>query len=176
MRRMHRHEGALMSDGADRPKSRPSASQKRRASSQIKVNCTAAQKAQIKAKADAMGQSPAAICLHRLLGEPLPRQRQGRIDQQHLMKFLAANAHFADAIRASVAEMGKPLSNTNQIAHKLNAGRPPERMMNLIEDVLQTHLRVLKLHEELLADCKELRTLGLRTHGYERPGTTGDDG
>jgi hypothetical protein len=70
-------------------------------------------------------------------------------------------------MKASLAEYGKVNSNVNQIAHNLNAGRPPERMMALIETVLQEHREARERHEEALRDFFELRTLGMKALGLE---------
>jgi len=129
---------------------------------------TPADEQRLRAAAEAYGQSLAALTLHAILGLPLPRTRRPRIEEKRLAEYLAAVARSADAIRASLAELGKSGSNLNQIAHNLNAGFPPERLMNALEAALQEHARLVALHEELLKDAQELRTIGMRAGGYER--------
>jgi len=144
-----------------------SGSQKRRVTKHIKVNCTAEQHAVLRKRADAHGQSLSALGLNALLDIPLPRTRQPRVENKAMAQYLAANARACDAIKASLAEYGKANSNLNQIAHNLNAGRPPDRMMNLIETVVQEHRQAKELHEEALRDFFELRTLGMKAFGLE---------
>jgi len=144
-----------------------SGSQKRRVTKHVKVNCTPEHHAILRKQADDHGQSLSALCLNALLTIPLPRVRRANIDTKALSQYLAANARAADAVRASAAEFGKVNSNVNQIAHVLNAGRSPERMMNIIEATLLAHREAMERHEELLRDMYELRTLGMKALGLE---------
>ncbi len=144
-----------------------SGSQKRRVTKHIKVNCTPEHHDMLRKQADAAGQSLSALCLNALLGIPLPRVRRARVDNKALAQYLAANARTCDVVRASLAEFGKANSNVNQIAHVLNAGRPPERMMGLIETTLLEHREAKERHDEALRDLFELRTLGMKTLGLE---------
>jgi hypothetical protein len=144
-----------------------SGSQKRRVTKPIKVNCTPEYHAKLRKLADGYGQSLSALCLNALLGIPLPRERRPRVDTKALSQYLAANARASDAVRTSAAEFGKVNSNVNQIAHILNAGRPPERVMGIIETTLLEHREAKERHDEALRDLFELRTLGMKALGLE---------
>jgi len=117
-----------------------SGSQKRKLTARIAVNCTAEQKAIIRAKSDAAGYSTSALCLNILLGVPLPSRRHPSVDTQLLAKVLA--------------ELGKIGSNINQIAHHLNAGRPGDVMEGSVDAAMN----------ELL----EWRMALMQALGYER--------
>jgi hypothetical protein len=162
-----------MSDGgtaAEPRKSRRSGSEKRRATELVPMRFRPDRLAKLREASEAHGHSLPALVEHAVLGLKLPRQRRPRIFEKLLAQFLHAVAIFVDALKTSLAELGKSGSNLNQIALYLNSGTAPPRILNLIEEALTTHVRVLKLHEELLADAKEMRTLSLQAHGYERPG------
>lgn len=144
-----------------------SGSQKRKTTAQIKVNCTPQQKAAILAKADQTGLSPAAMCLAVLLDVPLPKRRRPSINDKAMKDYVAANARLSDAVRASLAELGKVNSNVNQIAYMLNANTAPERIMNLIETGLQEHRDAQAKHQDILNDLHELRTMAMEALGYD---------
>lgn len=57
------------------------------------------------------------------------------------------------------AEAGKQGSNLNQLTHILNAGRPPERFMGLLEDCLANVRMVQTDMLEIRGQC--MRALGL---------------
>ena len=118
-----------------------SGSQKRKLTARIAVNCTAEQKAIIKAKSDAAGYSTSALCLNILLGVPLPSRRHPSVDHPTC----SANV---------LAELGKIGSNINQIAHHLNAGRPGDVMEGSVDAAMN----------ELL----EWRMALMQALGYER--------
>ena len=145
-----------------------SGSQTRKASEQIKINCTPAQKAQILAIADAQGQSPAALCLNALLGTPLPPRRAAKINYGLMAKFLAANATSVDALKERDGHAGKAENNLNQVAHQLNAGAAPMRIINIVETALE-EVRAERQHiRDAIRDIQELRTAGLQALGEER--------
>jgi hypothetical protein len=142
-------------------------SQKRKVTARIAVNCTPAQKAAIMEKGDATGLSPSAMCLAVLLDMPLPARRRPSINDRAMTAYLAANARLSDAVRASLAELGKVNSNVNQIAYMLNANTAPERILNLIETTLQEHRDAQAKHQDILNDLHELRTMAMDALGYE---------
>jgi len=144
-----------------------SGSQKRKVTARIAINCTPAQKAAIMKKTDATGLSPSAMCLAVLLDVPLPKRRRPSINDRAMTAFLAASARLSDAVRASLAELGKVNSNVNQIAYMLNANTAPERIMNLIETGLQEHRDAQAKHQDILDDLHELRTMAMEALGYE---------
>jgi hypothetical protein len=144
-----------------------SGSQKRKVTARIAVNCTPAQKAAIMEKSDATGLSPSAMCLAALLDVPLPKRRRPSVNDRAMTAYLAANARLSDAVRASLAELGKVNSNVNQIAYMLNANTAPERIMNLIETGLQEHRDAQAKHQDILDDLHELRTMAMEALGYE---------
>jgi len=146
---------------------RRSGSQRRKVTERIAINCTPAQKAAIKEKADATGLSPSAICLSTLLDTPLPARRRPSVNDQAMATYLAANARLSDVVRASLAELGKVNSNVNQIAHMLNADTAPQRIINLIETTIQEHRDAQAKHQDVLNDLYELRTLAMDALGYE---------
>src|ERR1017187_4665999 len=129
-----------------------SGSQKRKVTARIAVNCTPAQKAAIMEKSDATGLSPSAMCLAVLLDAPLPKRRRPSIHDKAMTAYLAANARLSDAVRASLAELGKVNSNVNQIAYMLNANTAPERISNLIETSFQKLIEIPALPKERLED------------------------
>jgi len=163
-----------MSDESPREPDRPqvdaprrSGSQRRKVTERIAINCTPAQKAAITQKADATGLSPSAICLSTLLDTPLPARRRPSVNDHAMSTYIAANARLSDAVKASLAELGKVNSNVNQIAHMLNADIAPQRIMNLIETTLQEHRDAQAKHQDVLDDLHELRILGMDALGYE---------
>lgn len=128
------------------------------------------EKAALAEKAAHAGMTRSAFIRFAALGTPPPRgQRVLNIEHAEMIQFLERSARVADAARLSAAEFGKVNSNVNQIAHQLNAGRPPERIMNLIETTLNEHRQAMKRHDDVLRDMLELRTLAMRATGYERP-------
>jgi hypothetical protein len=146
-----------------------SGSQKRRVTAQIKINCLPEQKAKVIAIAEKRGYSPSVLCLNTLLNEPInPARRQPPPNNRAVAQYLGALGKAADAIKSSEAGLGKANSNVNQIAHVLNAGRPPDRVMNLLESVLAEHLEAQRLHNEAIRDLLELRLAGLQALGFER--------
>ena len=144
-----------------------SGSQKRKVTARIAVNCTPAQKAAIMAKIDATGLSPSAMCLAVLLDVPLPKRHRASINDKAMNAYVAANARLSDAVRASLAELGKVNSNVNQIAYMLNANTAPERIMNLIETSLQEHRDAQAKHQDILDDLHELRTMAMEALGID---------
>ena len=157
----------------DKVKSR-SGSQRRRTTKRINVNCTPEHYAAIRRLVEAHGQSPSALALNTLLNVPLPRRRP-RADDDLMRQFFTELARARDALKPVEAEMGKSGSNLNQIAHVLNADRPPETVMNILTDTLQAHQQALQALELFIRDLGELRTAGMNTMGLElRHGS--DDG
>jgi hypothetical protein len=145
-----------------------SGSQKRKTTAQIKVNCTPAQKASIIKKADAAGLSPAAICLAMLADAPLPKRRhQPTVNDKALGAYLAATAQVKDALKNSLAELGKSGSNLNQIAYMLNANTAPARIINIIESAVNEHNALVARHEAASKDLDELRTMAMNALGLE---------
>ena len=98
-----------------------------RTTARIAVNCTPAQKAAIMEKADATGLSPTAICLAMHAGcapaRPSPEPHGQRAGADGLS--CGATAKLKDALKESLAELGKSGSNLNQIAYMLNAKTAP---------------------------------------------------
>lgn len=127
------------------------------------------EKAALAEKAAHAGMTRSAFIRFAALGTPPPRgQRVLNIEHKAMTEFLVAAARVVDATNASNTEFSRVNTNVNQIAHQLNAGRPPERMMNIIEAVLQEHREARKRHEEIIRDMLDLRTLGMQALGYER--------
>jgi hypothetical protein len=132
--------------------------------------------AAINEKAAHAGMTRSAFIRFAALGTPPPRgQRVLNIEHKAMAEFLVRAARVVDATNASNTEFSRVNNNVNQIAHQLNAGRPPERMMNLIETVLQEHREARKHHDEIIRAMLELRSLGLQALGYERPAPDEDD-
>jgi hypothetical protein len=99
----------------------------------------------VRRKANENGHSIAALLRSSLLHVRLPHSRIDRLELARLL-----------------AELGKIGSNVNQIAHHVNAGRPPERVYNAIELALR--------------DLAELRLACLQAIGMEpRRGDKGED-
>jgi hypothetical protein len=145
-----------------------SGSQKRRTTARIAVNCTPAQKAIILEKATAAGLSPTAICLAMLLDAPLPKRRhQPTVNEQGLTAYLGATAKVKDALKESLAELGKSGSNLNQIAYMLNANTAPPRIMNIIESAINEHNVLLARHDAVFKDLDELRAMAMDALGLE---------
>ena len=111
--------------------------------------------AAVRSMAEKRGQSVGTLLRSTLLGIPVPPRsvRRPNVDTQAVAKVLtmAAQIH---------AEAGKEGSNLNQLTHVLNAGRPPERVMNLLEVCLQNV-------QDIQGDMKEIRTACLRALGQE---------
>ena len=146
-----------------------SGSQKRRTTARIAVNCTPAQKAVIVDKARAAGLSPTAICLAMLLDAPLPRHRhQPTVNDKAMSAYLAATAKVNDAVKDSLAELGKSGSNLNQIAYMLNANTAPARIINIVESAINEHNALVARHEAAFRDLEELRTMAMAAMGLER--------
>ncbi len=143
--------------------------EKRRRAKIIRIRVDEKEEAAIKELADQRGISPPALLRLTLLNVPPgPRVRRGSVNAQAVAKFLGVLGRTADAVRSSLAEFGKVNSNVNQIAHALNAGRPPETVMNIIETTLQEHRAAMESHNEIVRDLLELRTMAMHALGYER--------
>ena len=152
-----------------------SGSEKRRATVQRNLRFTPAQNEALCKLAEAHGHSLAALVVHKCLGDPLPRQRQPRANEQLLRQFYTECARTRDALKPTEAELGKSGSNLNQITHVLNTDRAPESVMNILESTLQAHFEVLQLVAQAVRDLLELRTAGMNSIGLElRHGS--DDG
>jgi ABC-type transporter Mla subunit MlaD len=92
-----------------------------------------------------------------------------------MRQFFSNLARARDALKPIEAELGKSGSNVNQIAHILNADRPPQTVMNILQSTLQEHFDVLQQLAQAIRDLEELRTAGMNAMGLElRHGT--DDG
>jgi hypothetical protein len=120
----------------------------------IPVRVSSQEAATIAKIADATGQSAAALLRNTLLRIPLPRTRRPKLHEPLFAKALARLAGLT-------AELGKQGSNLNQIAHALNAGRPPERILGMLEACLQDL-------GELQRDALEYRTLIMQAMGMEK--------
>jgi hypothetical protein len=146
-----------------------SGSQKRKTTARIAVNCTPAQKAEIAKKAEALGLSASAICLTMMFDAPLPRQRrQPTLKDSALTAYLGATAKIKDALKDSLAELGKSGSNLNQIAYMLNANTAPSRIENIVESAIAEHNALVARHEAVFRDLDELRTMAMEVWGLER--------
>jgi hypothetical protein len=146
-------------------------SQKRKLTARIAVNCTPDQKATIVARADNAGLSPSAICLAMMLDAPLPkgrRRRQPTPQEKALTAYLAVAQNLTDALKASLAELGKSGSNLNQIAYMLNANTAPARILNIIESALEEYRALVKRHDEIFSDLDEIRTIANEVWPFER--------
>ena len=144
-----------------------SGSQKRKTTARIAVNCTPEQKAKIVARAGEVGLSPSAICLAMMLDAPLPRHRNPTINDQALMRAIAAHAKLADAIRELIAALGKPGSNLNQVAYMLNANTAPTRIINITESAIADHVELVAECRRTLETVFELRTMTMDAWGLE---------
>lgn len=145
-----------------------SGSQKRKTTARIAVNCTPAQKAAIMEKAKAFELSPSAICLSMLLDAPAPkRRRRPTVNDRALTAYLGATAKVKDALKESLAELGKSGSNLNQIAYMLNANTAPPRIMNIIESALDEHKALVIRHDAVFKDLDELRAMAMEALGLE---------
>ena len=145
-----------------------SGSQKRKTTARIAVNCTPAQKAAIMEKAKAFELSPSAICLSMLLDAPAPkRRRRPTVNDQALTAYLGATAKVKDALKESLAELGKSGSNLNQIAYMLNANTAPPRIMNIIESAISEHNALVARHDAVFKDLDELRAMAMDALGLE---------
>ena len=80
----------------------------------------------------------------------------------------AAAAKVKDALKDSLAELGKSGSNLNQIAYMLNANTAPARIMNIIENAINEHNALVARHEAASKDLDELRTMAMDALGLER--------
>jgi hypothetical protein len=150
-------------------------SQRCRTSKRIAVNCTPEHYDAITKLAEGHGQSPSALALKALLATPLPRTRRPRADDDLMRQFFSNLARARDALKPIEAELGKSGSNVNQIAHILNADRPPQTVMYILQSTLQEHFDVLQQLAQAIRDLEELRTAGMNAMGLElRHGT--DDG
>lgn len=145
-----------------------SGSQKRRTTARIAVNCTPAEKAIIVEKSKDAGLSPSAICLARMLDAPMPkRRRRPTVNEQGLTAYLGATAKVKDALKESLAELGKSGSNLNQIAYMLNANTAPPRIMNIIESAINEHNALVSRHDAVFKDLDELRAMAMDALGLE---------
>jgi Mobilization protein NikA len=143
-------------------------SDKRRRTKIIRIRVDEKEHAAINKLADQHGLPPPALLRQTLLNVPPPaRARRPSADVKAVAQLLGTLGRTADAIRASLAELGKVNSNVNQIARSLNAGRPPERIMSLLETTLQEHFTALQLHDEILRDFLEIRLPLLQALGAE---------
>lgn len=153
-----------------------SGSQKRRTTERFKVNCTPEQYAALSKLADAHGQSLSALTLNTLLKIPVPRLRRPRVENELMRRYLVEAARTRDALKPIEAELGKSGSNLNQIAHVLNAGRPPGTVMNMLKDTLLAHEQAVQAVAEFVRDLRELRTAGMNAVGLElHHGSTDDE-
>ena len=113
--------------------------------------------------AKASGYTFAELVRHALFDAPAPKATHRRLaDDQAIARVLAEIARLK-------AEAGKHGSNLNQIAHHLNAGRPADRLGNLLEDALDA---VTTFYERDTAEFRLvlLQALGLELHHDERRG------
>jgi predicted transcriptional regulator len=117
---------------------------------------------------EATRQSPGALLRAALLNVPLPRHRRPTVNDKALGAFLAAAAKVKDALKDSLAELGKSGSNLNQIAYMLNANTAPARIMNIIENAINEHNALVARHEAASKDLDELRTMAMDALGLER--------
>ena len=125
-----------------------SRSKKRKRPLMIHARVTAAEHAEVTALAKAAG-GISSLFRIAVLGHKPPKSK---IDQQAVVKVLS------DISRIQ-AEAGKQGSNLNQLTHILNAGRPPERVMGLLEDCLANVRMVQTDMLEIRGHC--MRALGL---------------
>lgn len=101
----------------------------------LKARFDAQEAANIRARAEKAGLSVGGLMRFALLNSEPPRAvRRPSIDHEAAARVLG--------------QLGKIGSNVNQIAHHLNAGRPPERVTDSIELALRdlAELRVACLH------------------------------
>jgi hypothetical protein len=80
---------------------------------------------------------------------------------------LGATAKIKDALKESLAELGKSGSNLNQIAYMLNANTAPPRIMNIIESSINEHNVLVARHDALFKDLDELRAMAMDALGLE---------
>jgi hypothetical protein len=125
-------------------------SNKRRRTVILRARVTPEEKRAIDEKAKSAGGMSALFRAAVLGYKPPP----SRTDREVANQMLTSIQEFSPELHIQ----GK---NVNQIAHVLNAGRPPERMMNLIETCLNDW-------REVIADVKEIRHLCVRALGLER--------
>jgi hypothetical protein len=152
-----------------------SGSEKRQTTKQLNMRFSPTHYAALGKLAEERGQSLPALIRNALLSIPPPRARRPRADDDLMRQFFTELARARDALKPVEAEMGKSGSNLNQIAHVLNADRPPETVMNILTDTLQAHQQALQALELFIRDLGELRTAGMNTMGLElRHGS--DDG
>ena len=123
----------------------------------------------VRSKAAQAGTSVAEVLRAALFGFALPHRAAPvpSIDRQAVVQLRVALARTTDALRGSLAELGKVNSNVNQIAHSLNAGRPPERVMGIIETTLQEHRAAMERHDDIMRDLLEIRLPCLQALGAE---------
>ncbi len=127
-----------------------SRSKKRRRTVILRARVTPEEKRAIEEKAKSAGGISALFRVAVLGYKPPP----SRTDREVANRMLTSVQQFSP-------ELLKEGNNLNQIAHVLNAGRPPERIWNLIETCLNDW-------REVIADVKEIRHLCLRALGTER--------
>jgi hypothetical protein len=153
-----------------------SGSQRRRTTKRFKVNCTPERYDALCKLADSSSQSLSALTLNALLGIPLPRVRRPKAVDELMRRYFVETARTRDALKPIEAAMGKSGSNLNQIAHVLNADRPPATVMNILKETLLAHQQALQALELVIRDLGELRTAGMNAIGLElRHGSTDGD-
>jgi hypothetical protein len=126
-------------------------SEKRQRSVIIQSRVAPAERATIKAKADATGISISELIRHAVLNYRPPA---ARIDRQAVNLLLAELAK-------NRGEVSKAGSNLNQIAYHLNAGRPGDVMDGRIEASLAELDEAIRTFQELRLTC-------LQALGFER--------
>jgi predicted transcriptional regulator len=117
---------------------------------------------------EATRQSPGALLRAALLNVPLPRRRRSTVNDDALGAYLKAAAKVKDALKDSLAELGKSGSNLNQIAYMLNANTAPPRIINIIESAVNEHNALIARYEAASKDLDELRTMAMGALGLER--------
>jgi hypothetical protein len=129
-----------------------------------------AEAAAIRERADRHGQSVGGLIRKALELDELAMAtiRRPPANSKAVALFLGAQGKARDVIEHCQADLGKASSNTNQIARVLNAGRPPERVMGLLESVLREQLTGQMLLNEAIRDILELRRAGMQSLGFER--------
>jgi len=126
-------------------------SEKRARNGWLAMRSTAEEEAAIRKKAAAAGVSVSELMRAATLGYRLPASK---IDM----------AAYSDALEMAAkihAEAGKEASLYNQTVHALNAGRPPERLMGMLESGLANL-------EMIQRDMLEIRAAIMDTLGLER--------
>jgi hypothetical protein len=103
-----------------------------------------------------------------MLDAPLPKRRRlPTVNERGLTAYLGATAKVKDALKESLAELGKSGSNLNQIAYMLNANTAPPRIMNIIESAINEHNTLVARHDAVFKDLDELRAMAMDALGLE---------